>query len=88
MKRAHEDMVVVSTPVPAYVTARELQRRLRIPPSTFWRLVKRGLLPQPVRIAPRCVRWRGSELEAFERRLVEDRGTVAQDDAPRAGAGG
>jgi predicted DNA-binding transcriptional regulator AlpA len=30
--------------------------------STFWRDVKRGLLPQPYRVLPRTPRWRRSEL--------------------------
>ena len=32
--------------------------------STFWRDVKRGLLPQPYRVLPRTPRWRRSELRA------------------------
>jgi predicted DNA-binding transcriptional regulator AlpA len=62
---------------PGYYTARVLQQHLGIPASTFWRLLKRGLLPQPVRIAPRCVRWVRSEVEAFERQLQEERGRAA-----------
>ena len=32
--------------------------------STFWRDVKRGTLPAPLRINPRQPRWRRSELSA------------------------
>lgn len=32
--------------------------------STFWRDVKRGLLPAPYRVTPRAPRWRRSELRA------------------------
>ncbi len=32
--------------------------------STFWRDVKRGLLPAPYRVTPRSPRWRRSELRA------------------------
>jgi predicted DNA-binding transcriptional regulator AlpA len=32
--------------------------------STFWRDVKRGLLPAPYYVTPRCPRWRRSELQA------------------------
>ena len=32
--------------------------------STFWRDVKRGTLPRPLRINPRQPRWRRSELRA------------------------
>jgi predicted DNA-binding transcriptional regulator AlpA len=32
--------------------------------STFWRDVRRGLLPPPYRVLPRAPRWRRSELRA------------------------
>lgn len=32
--------------------------------STFWRDVRRGLLPPPYRVTPRAPRWRRSELRA------------------------
>lgn len=32
--------------------------------STFWRDVKRGLLPPPIYVGPRMPRWRQSELRA------------------------
>ncbi len=32
--------------------------------STFWRDVKRGTLPAPYYVTPRCPRWRLSELRA------------------------
>lgn len=32
--------------------------------STFWRDVKRGTLPPPYYVTPRCPRWRLSELRA------------------------
>ena len=33
--------------------------------ASVYKKVASGLLPRPVRLSPRCVRWRASELQAF-----------------------
>ena len=33
--------------------------------STLWRLVKRSEFPRPIRIGPRAVGWRVSDIEAW-----------------------
>jgi predicted DNA-binding transcriptional regulator AlpA len=58
-----------------------LCRRLGISRATSYRLEAAGFLPRPVRIGPRTTRWLISELEAFERRLVEDRGALDSHEA-------
>ncbi len=59
-----------------WIDRSDLCRRLGISRATSYRLEAAGFLPRPVRIGPRTTRWLISELEAFERRLVEDRGTL------------
>jgi len=39
--------------------------------STIWRMLKRGQLPQPVRISTKTLYWLRSDLEAHERTLLE-----------------
>jgi len=46
--------------LPAKQAAPETGRAL----STFWRDVKRGILPEPYYVTPRAPRWRLSELRA------------------------
>ncbi|WP_082139960.1 helix-turn-helix transcriptional regulator [Desulfovibrio sp. TomC] len=33
--------------------------------STWWQWVREGKAPKPVRIGPRCVAWRASEIRVF-----------------------
>lgn len=46
------------------LTAREAAAERRQAISTFWRDVKRGLVPPAIYVSPRCPRWRRSELLA------------------------
>ena len=62
---------------PGYISRAELCRRLGISRATSYRLERDGFLPRPVRIGSRTTRWPVSELEVFERRLAEDRGTAS-----------
>ena len=39
---------------------------LPISRSTFWRLVKRGDFPQPVKIGKRITAWRNEDITAWE----------------------
>ena len=59
----------------------DLCLRLGISRATSYRLETAGFLPRPVRIGPRTTRWSIAELEAFEQRLIEDRGSGARDKA-------
>jgi prophage regulatory protein len=45
----------------------ELHRRLAISRATAWRWARAGILPKSVRVGPRVVGWRASEIEAFIR---------------------
>lgn len=59
-------------PVPSFLsadallTAREAAAYRRQGLSTFWRDVRAGTVPQPVRITPKAPRWRLSDLRAAE----------------------
>ena len=59
-------------PVPTFIcddpllTAREAAAYRRQGLSTFWRDVREGTVPAPVRITPKAPRWRLSDLRAAE----------------------
>lgn len=38
---------------------------LPISPSTFWRLVRNGKFPQPVKLGPNTTAWRASDVMAW-----------------------
>src|SRR5690242_896144 len=46
------------------LTAAEAAAERRQAISTFWRDVKRGLVPPAIYVSPRCPRWRRSEIRA------------------------
>jgi len=50
--------------------AREAADVLGISQRSFWRLVSAGVLPQPVKLTPRIVRWRAADIEAFVEKAV------------------
>lgn len=60
-----------------WLTRADLCRRLRISRATSYRLESEGYLPKPVRIGPGTIRWSVTELETFERRILDDRGAVS-----------
>lgn len=49
---------------PAYIKASSLAKELEISESTVHDLVRRGVLPKPVRLSSGCVRWRWASVEA------------------------
>ncbi len=65
-RRARRTELRAAAPDPL-LTAEESAAETGRALSTFWRDVKRGTLPAPYYIAPRCPRWRLSEL----RQVVE-----------------
>lgn len=57
--------------------ARQVAALLSISLATLWRYVRAERVPQPIRLAPRCLRWRLRDLERF----------VGADGTERDGAG-
>jgi predicted DNA-binding transcriptional regulator AlpA len=54
----------VYVPEDPLLTALEAAAERRQALSTFWRDVKRGIVPAPYYVSPRCPRWRRSELRS------------------------
>lgn len=49
-----------------YLAARGVATRYQVHPATIWDWVAQGRFPKPVKFAPRCTRWKMSELLAWE----------------------
>ena len=47
------------------LTRPEVESRCRIATSTLYRLMREADFPEPLKIGPRAVRWKASEIEAF-----------------------
>jgi predicted DNA-binding transcriptional regulator AlpA len=49
---------------PPYVSRKTLAEALEISESTVDDMVRRGVLPKPVRLSPGCIRWRWETVDA------------------------
>ena len=56
------------------LTRPEVESRSRLATSTIYRLMRSGQFPEPIRIGPRAVRWRASDLDAWLARRPYARG--------------
>lgn len=54
-----------------YLTRTEVQDRYKTTRSTLYRWINRGIFPAPVKLGPRMVRWKLSDLEQFEQQREE-----------------
>jgi predicted DNA-binding transcriptional regulator AlpA len=48
---------------PSYISRASLARELDMAESTVDEMVRRGVLPRPVKLSPGCVRWRWEAVE-------------------------
>jgi len=60
------------------LTVREVSELLGLSVRSVWRLAAlreagRSAFPPPLRLSPRCVRWRVSDIKAYLQSLVEAR---------------
>lgn len=74
-------------PVPLYIRPKHAAARYGVSLPMFWRLVAKGVLPQPWRRGPRCSMWRTSELDAAFRAWIEGPAGGA-DEKRKAAVGG
>ncbi|MBN9233561.1 hypothetical protein QV13_17020 [Mesorhizobium hungaricum] len=49
---------------PSYITCSTLARELEVSESTVYEMVRRGVLPQPVKLSNGCVRWCWADVES------------------------
>lgn len=47
------------------LTRKEVEGRIRLGRSALYRMLRAGQFPLPVRIGPRAVRWKASEVESW-----------------------
>jgi predicted DNA-binding transcriptional regulator AlpA len=56
---------------PAYLSCASLARELDCSETTIHELVRRGVLPKPLRLSSGTVRWRWADVEAALLQLIE-----------------
>jgi len=62
VKREH----ATTTPPPQLLTARQAAAEYAgVHVATWWEMVAAGRAPAPVKLSPRCTRWRRKDLEAW-----------------------
>jgi predicted DNA-binding transcriptional regulator AlpA len=69
---------------PSYLSCASLARELDVSETTIYEMVKRGVLPPPIRLSNGCVRWCWAEVQAALASLSGG-GSAANDDPFLAG---
>lgn len=59
-----------------YLNIQEVSAVLKVSRSTLWRWIKEGLFPKPIRLGPKAVRWKVSDLAAWDRERTEAEAAV------------
>lgn len=49
---------------PTYLSKRSLARELDVSESTVGEMVRRGVIPRPLRLSPGCIRWNWDSVRA------------------------
>ncbi|MCY4178537.1 MAG: AlpA family phage regulatory protein [Endozoicomonadaceae bacterium] len=52
-----------------YLLVKDVKSRYNLSISTLYNWISKGLFPRPVKIGPRAVRWKLSDLEEWEQSL-------------------
>lgn len=71
---------------PSYVSCATLARELDVSETTVHEMVRRGVLPQPVKLSNGCVRWRWADVDMALGSMSASRATEAASDPFLAGA--
>jgi excisionase family DNA binding protein len=56
------------------LTSQQVAARLSISVRTLWRLLARGIIPEPIRYNRRLVRWKTTEVDRYLNELSARRG--------------
>jgi predicted DNA-binding transcriptional regulator AlpA len=78
--------VLSSERPPSYVSCATLARELDVSETTVHEMVRRGVLPQPVKLSNGCVRWRWADVDMALGSMSASRATEAASDPFLAGA--
>lgn len=71
---------------PSYVSCATLARELDVSETTVHEMVRRGVLPQPVKLSTGCVRWSWADVQMALGSLSAGRVTETANDPFLAGA--
>ena len=62
--------MATTTPI-KYLNIKQVCEALNVSPSTIWRWLKQGDFPKPVHLGPKAVRWKESDILAWDREKTE-----------------
>jgi predicted DNA-binding transcriptional regulator AlpA len=68
--KKEKDMTPIITEFGRLLDVREVAQLLGIHPRTVWQMVAASNIPHPVRLSPRVVRWRLSDIEDHVQKLA------------------
>lgn len=71
---------------PSYLSCATLARELDVSETTVHEMVRRGVLPQPVKLSSGCVRWSWADVQMALGSLSAGRASEAANDPFLAGA--
>ena len=54
-----------------YLSDKQCSNRYEVSRQTWWRWVRDGHAPKPVRLSPGCTRWKLADIEAWEAEIEE-----------------
>ena len=63
---------------PRFLRLKEVAATLGVHKATIWRWIQAGQFPQPVRPVPRTAYWLESDLDDWNRRLLEERRSCSE----------
>jgi excisionase family DNA binding protein len=71
----HDDPEPTPAPVDSLelLTVKDVAALLKVHKKTVWSWVSAGVLPGPLHLGPRCVRWRRATIEAFLKDCEQNR---------------
>ncbi len=52
-------------PTTGFIRLKDVQRFIPVSTSTWWKGVKEGIYPQPVKLSPRTTAWKAEDIRAL-----------------------
>lgn len=59
-----------------YLRVKSVAKRLDMSESSVWRLVQQGILPKPIKLAPRTTVWSAVEIDAAIEKIAAGEGVA------------
>ncbi|TVM34902.1 transcriptional regulator [Oceanidesulfovibrio marinus] len=67
--QASHNTTLLELPVTGFLRFKDVQRFIPVSSSTWWKGVREGIYPQPVRLSTRTTAWRAEDIHKLINRL-------------------